>query len=476
MSGNRTTDRLIERAARSLQGCAGGKLIVAVSGGSDSVALLLLVNQLKQRLALEPEVGHFDHGTRGEQSAADARFVAELSSQLAVPFWLERWAPGSGAGFEARARQARYAWLGRLALERNAGAVLVAHTRDDQAETLFHRLVRGTGPRGLCGIPVRRELTPGVTLGRPLLWASRETLRTFLTEQGQGWREDATNLDLSRTRARIRHVLLPELAASYNPRVIEAIARLAQLQRAERGVLEAQVASLLKRCLLEPPAADQVRLDLARLRKASLNRRVLILRAVWQAQAWPEQGMSARHWIQLARLVDRPHSALVCPAGIEARFLETQLLLQRPAPGRTVPSPVQAVFLPVPGRVDFGAGQFQAELDPVDLDDWDERIDADRLTLIPGPDGANGGLMVRPPHVGDRFDPLGVEVGSMALADFFRGRKIARQARPAVPIVCDAGGIVWVAGQRISQRARCTPVTRRRLGLRWSPRKLEPPS
>jgi len=459
---------LIERTHSALRGSAGQRVIVAVSGGSDSVALLLLVHRLSGRLGLEIEVGHFDHGTRGEQSTADARFVEELSGRLKLPFWLGRWSPGSGSGFEARARQARYKWLGELALERGATAVLVAHTRDDQAETILHRLVRGTGPRGLRGIPPQRELVPGVLLRRPLLWAGRESLHKFLREQGQEWREDPTNLDLSRTRARIRHVLLPELASAYNPRVVQAIARLARLQASEQRILEAQARRWFRACQVEPASTEMVRLDQGLLAAMSLGRRTRVLRAAWQGLGWPEQGMSAVHWYRLARLVDEEITALTCPSGIQAQSLAGELRLTRipDQPGEQV-APIQAGFLPVPGTLDLEGRRFEAVLDPESPGDWDEVVDFDHVDLVSGPDGELGALIIRQARAGDRFAPLGLAAGSMALADFFRGRKIDQAERCKVPLVCDANEIIWVAGHRISHRVRQTGQTTRRLGLRW---------
>src|SRR5690606_29334038 len=158
-------------------------------------------------LGLTLTVAHLDHGAR-PGSADDARFVAELASSLGLPFELGRWSPERPGHFEADARQARYAWLEQVARRRGASAVAVAHTRDDQAETILHRIVRGTGLRGLAGMPARRRLSASVVLIRPLLGCSRADLRAYLAAIGQDVREDPTNTDTTRTRARIRHDLL----------------------------------------------------------------------------------------------------------------------------------------------------------------------------------------------------------------------------------------------------------------------------
>ena len=178
-------------------------------------------------------MAHLDHGVRGEASRADAEFVAELAWTLGLPFDLGQWRPTRAKHFEADARRARYAWLTEIARSRQATTVAVGHNRDDQAETILHRIVRGTGPSGLAGIPASRRLTedPPISLIRPLLTASREQVRGYLAGLGQPYREDRSNTDLAQTRARIRHDLLPKLASEYNPKVAETLVRLGVTHR-----------------------------------------------------------------------------------------------------------------------------------------------------------------------------------------------------------------------------------------------------
>ena len=180
-------------------------------------------------------------GSRGEASEADARFVADLAG-IARPAVRPRpLAPERPAHFEADARRARYAWLAEVARRRGASVVAVGHTRDDQAETILHRILRGTGLRGLAGIPRCRPLADGVTLVRPLLDVGREELRAYLDGLGQPWREDATNADPSRTRARLRHDLLPRLAEDFNPDVAEALVRLGALARSTVAAMDEHI-------------------------------------------------------------------------------------------------------------------------------------------------------------------------------------------------------------------------------------------
>ncbi len=262
--------------------------VVAVSGGGDSVGLLRVLHQLAPSAGLRLSVAHLDHGVRGEAARADAAFVAELAASLGLPFDLGHWEPSRPGHFESDARRARYDWLAEIARSREAGVVAVGHTRDDQAETILHRILRGTGPRGLAGIPARRPLVaePKIQLARPLLEVSRQEIRDYLQGLGQPCREDASNADLTRTRARIRHDLLPRLAAEYNPKVADAIVRLGKLAEASRRAIEGDVRELAasvvitrnSECLvLKPPVlrsfpaflrAEVLRRALARCRLA----------------------------------------------------------------------------------------------------------------------------------------------------------------------------------------------------------------
>jgi tRNA(Ile)-lysidine synthase len=278
--------------------------VVAVSGGGDSVALLRVLHQLAQEACLRLSVAHLDHGVREEAARADAAFVVELAESLGLPCDLGRWQPARATHFESDARRARYAWLLEVARSRGASAVAVAHTSDDQAETILHRIVRGTGLRGLAGMPQRRLLSsdPDISLVRPLLDVSRGELRDYLAALAQPFREDQSNSDVARTRARIRHDLLPKLAAEYNPRVADALVRLGALADAMQRSLESTLDEL-ERAAVITRTPDCVVLKQGYLGSVPRFLRTEVLRRVWRRAGWPEQGMSAQRWSRLAASV-----------------------------------------------------------------------------------------------------------------------------------------------------------------------------
>ncbi|MDR3635952.1 MAG: tRNA lysidine(34) synthetase TilS [Isosphaeraceae bacterium] len=434
----------------------GSRWVVAVSGGSDSVGLLRVLHGLVPELGLDLSVAHLDHGARGEAARSDAEFVADVAGSLNLPFDLGRWSSSRSAHFESDARRARYAWLTEVAERRGATAVAVGHTRDDQAETILHRILRGTGLRGLAGVPRRRRLGAGVTLVRPLLDVSRAEIRSYLAALGQPFHEDATNADPSRTRARLRHDLLPRLEADYNPKVVEALIRLGALSgaadRARRQACGARLRAPARE--LGPQRITLYRPPLAR---ANAFERAEVVRLAWRCAGWPEGAMRAEHWERIAGLLRTRSGRVTVAGGVEAAAQGDVLVLDRPSwskPATSFPAP--SLPLPLPGEAGWAGGRILATLEPDEA--RDESVDVDALVLP---------LFIRAPRPGDRFDPLGMAGNTTPLSDFLRGRRITRERRTSVPVVCDQKGIVWVAGHRIAHRVRLRDDTTRTAGLRW---------
>jgi tRNA(Ile)-lysidine synthase len=385
---------------------------------------------------------------------------------------LGRWQPARPGHIEADARRERYEWLTQVARARGARVVAVGHTRDDQAETILHRILRGTGLRGLSGIPAQRTLAddPHLMLVRPLLRVWRSEIREFLRGLDQPYREDETNAARNRTRSRIRHDLLPKLAAEYNPAVSEALVRLGGLSAAvEREIdRDARTATRTATVTLSP---ERVVLDHGCLRSAGRASRTAILRHVWRLAGWPEGSMSAERWNRLAAWIANDEiERRVIGARVEVSSEGGFIVLGRLPAGERASFSTRS-FTPIPvalhGRTDVpwagcsievGTGQ-GPDRRPRDLVDFDQ---------------VAGGLFIRAPVPGDRFEPLGMGGKTMPLADFLRGRRVPRQERSETPLVCDERGIVWVAGHRIAERVKATDRTERVLALRRSPRPVVP--
>lgn len=454
---------LVRRTIRArLKRWRGRGIVVAVSGGGDSVGLLRALHEIGPEGNVTLSVAHLNHGVRGAEAEADARFVAGLAGTLGLDYESGHWTPERPGHFEADARRARYRWLAEVARKRGASAVAVGHNRDDQAETILQRIVRGTGLRGLAGMPVSRPLADGIMLIRPLLRIRRAQIRDYLGTLGQAFRDDATNADLSRTRARIRHDLLPKLQAEYNPKVAEALDRLGRLAAAGDRAWRPWIDSLADRAIVSIGDLAVILL-VAELRHLPPILGAEVIRRAWRRAGWPEGRMSAAHWARLAALGRLGGGRATVAGGIDA-WASNGILRISPASAIERAARFAPVRLPLPGSVVWDGNRIVAALDEgADADEW---IDFERLDPWRNSRGEPS-ILVRDPRDGDRFEPLGMGGRSLALNDFFRGRRVAKDDRARVPIVADRAGIIWVVGQRIADRVRTTAATRRRLGLSW---------
>jgi tRNA(Ile)-lysidine synthase len=247
----------------------GERVAVAVSGGADSVALLSLLLEARDRLGIVVSVAHYNHRLRGGESDGDAHFVEELAAAREVSFFSARAETLHETNVEARARHDRYRFFRELVHEGRVGKVATAHTADDQAETVLARLLRGGGPAGLAGIlPVALG---GIV--RPLLETRRDELRAWAVARGLAWREDSTNLDRRFLRNRLRHELIPQLERDYNPGIVKVLSHTAEVARGEEVYWQIHIEELARRLIRETPGgpklliADFIQLDEAQQRR-----------------------------------------------------------------------------------------------------------------------------------------------------------------------------------------------------------------
>jgi tRNA(Ile)-lysidine synthase len=320
----------VRRWLRRLDVTAGG-IVVAVSGGPDSVALLRILATLQQGQGLA--VAHVNHQLRGAESDADEAFVQELAAKLSLPMRSEclnvkALAQREGDNLEAVARRARYAWLERIAREMGASWVATGHTADDQAETVLHRLLRGTGLKGLRGIAARRALGAGIDLVRPLLLIRRADVIAYLDAEGQNYRIDSSNCDPAFTRNRIRHELLPLLVRRFNPEVVAILGRLAN-QANEAYQLEQGQARTLLAAAERPRVGDLLILDRGSLSGAARPLVRDVFRLLWEREGWPQGRMSFAAWDRLADVARGDLSSVDLPCGIHAAGRERVVQIGR---------------------------------------------------------------------------------------------------------------------------------------------------
>lgn len=310
------------------------RLVVAVSGGADSVALLdALAETGDYRLV----VAHVHHGLRAAADE-DARFVEKLAAERHLAFELARvdvpaLARQWGVGEEEAARQARYAALIEIALRHHASAVAVAHHAGDQVETVLHRVARGTHWRGLAGMRPSRDLAPNLKLIRPLLWARREEIEEYLRSRGLSWRNDHTNESTDYTRNFIRHKVLPLLREGVNPQTDEAILRLAEAAREVNEVLDELIDRAYTRALRRQ-LPGRIELRIASLEKhPGLVIRMSLLRALEQLGA-PLKEVDSDHVGRLIGVFVGAIPAADLPGGVHARRHGNDLVLTLEPPAR----------------------------------------------------------------------------------------------------------------------------------------------
>jgi tRNA(Ile)-lysidine synthase len=313
------------------------QILIACSGGPDSVALLrLLLHVHPHREGLS--VAHFNHRLRGSAADDDARFVDELCQKFHVPCQIGQADPerlrakASGEGIESAARQLRYAFLVEQAQQRGARYLVTGHTADDHIETVLHHILRGTGLAGLAGIPSVRPLSPAVTLLRPLLGFWRTEIVEYLRQEGQTYCVDQHNTQPQFTRSRIRHELLPLLERDYAPAVRDSLTKLARVAADAQAIIQDHARRLLERSLVAQPGASQ-QLDCSALQLAPdhLRREAFVL--LWQQQGWPLQSMTFNHWQQLAEIVaaDAADTRIHLPGSIQVQRRGNRLSMEKHA-------------------------------------------------------------------------------------------------------------------------------------------------
>jgi tRNA(Ile)-lysidine synthase len=295
-------------------------VVLAVSGGADSVALTRTMAGVRIPGAGRLSVAHFNHHLRGTDSQADQQFVQDLCRRLALECVVghgdESGPETTGDGLEAACRAARYAFLQQAAEALGARYVVTAHTADDQAETVLHHVLRGSGLAGLAGMARTRPLGPAVTLMRPMLGVRRHEVLAYLKDLDQPFRHDQSNLDPRFTRNRIRHELLPLIAREYSAAVVESLVRLSALAADVQRVVERAAERLLESAVIEEDAWGVVlHCPTFAAQDRHLVRESFV--SLWRRQGWPLQDMGYAQWNLLADLAVGERSEAACSRELE---------------------------------------------------------------------------------------------------------------------------------------------------------------
>lgn len=440
----RLRSKLLDQLAETLEPHRGKKLLIAVSGGLDSVGLLDMLLQLRERLGLELIVAHADHGLRSG-SAKDANFVGTLATGYGLSFAGTRLELSKGGNVEARAREARYDWLERVRKEHKADYVVTAHQADDQVETLFLHLARGSGLTGLAGMDMTRE-----RILRPLLGVPRGKLTRYVRRRKLAYHTDPTNRNMRLARNRIRRQVITSLQR-INPQLIETVSQSMRVFADEYGVLRQLAEQEYAKTVIATGSKNSkqashskrsgIELSLPRLRRMKKGLRHLVWREALRGLTGELTGFRLRHIENLDDLLRRATGSVAhLPAGVVvSKRPETVLFEQHPDL-----QPPRPTTLGMPGTAQFG----------------DVTVRATRSKPPQKPPGsiavdramAGTCLIVRSPKAGDRFKPVGMK-GSKLVSDLLTDTKVPRDERGWVPVLTtESGEIVWIAGLRLDRR------------------------
>ncbi|OHB74532.1 MAG: tRNA lysidine(34) synthetase TilS [Planctomycetes bacterium RBG_16_59_8] len=449
----------------------GETVIVGVSGGADSVALLHLLSEIneQQEQGWKLVVAHLNHGIRGAEADGDETFVRDLAGELGLTFIsrkvdVRQVREKEKLTIESAGRKERYRFLNECAEKIGAQKVALAHTADDQAETILHRIIRGAGLRGLKGISPIRKISKdqGIFIVRPLIEAERFEIEQFLSERGFSFRVDSSNNDLALTRNRLRHKLIPMIEQEFNPRFKASLVKLGQTAGSSYLLLR-EIAREIYENIKMLGREGEVCLSVEEFVKTPAALQTLIIdRAIRKVHGSLPQ-LNFEHYLEVLSLcADQGFSKVVTlPKGLLAKRESYVLKISRPV-AKAPPVKFLAQKIKVPGKTTIEGLNIRVEAEimsrsNIALQDYikkkdftEEIVDLDRVRLP---------LKVRLKKRGDTFSPLGLN-GVCKLKRFFISQKVPREVRDQVPIVVDDGGIVWVVGYRIGNEYRVTDDTK----------------
>lgn len=435
----------------------GELVIVAVSGGPDSVALLHLLNRMAPELGIALHVFHLDHGLRGDQSAGDARYVRQLADRMNIASTIVGLGPEilkrRGGSLQAAARVHRLEELCLLAQRLTTSKVAVGHNQDDQAETVLMRVLRGTGMRGLTGIHPVRQVN-GLTFVRPLLETPRSQIEQYCRDSELSPHHDESNGRPDYLRNRLRLELLPQLRREYNPAIRKNLAAMAAVLQEEDALMDAIAAVALDRAA---QGKDNTVYSAQRLlvEPQAVLRRALRLAA--RRAKGPDYDLGLQSVAEVLQLLVKSHGShrLDLPGGLQAMLEYGQLqFIQRNtwalAPCEWQISPFGITEIPELGIRVFASHENRPGTPLEACFDQD---------LLPGP------LTVRFRIQGDRIHPVGME-GSKKLQDILVDAKVPQRIRGQIPLLTSGDEVCWLIGYRLDRRFLATDSTRNSLLLR----------
>lgn len=434
-----------------------GGILVAVSGGADSLALMYALHSLK----VDSVIAHINHQLRGRLADEDEAFVIERANTLGLSVVTRRvsvatYAKEHKLSIETAARQLRMEALAAIAQEKKCAYLATAHHKDDNAETIVHRLLRGTGFRGLAGIRPTKKFDSGITFVRPLLCVSRSQILAYLDELKAMWRHDHTNDDQAFTRNFIRHSLLPALQNQSQDSLVELVNHLACSCRRYVDQLDAQIDKMWPRIVLKKEN-DRIELDQTIFALAPISLKPELIRRALLAIGSGERDLTQQHYQRVLRFAQtsRPDKKILLPNGFVVRA-DKNLIFEKPCrAGQSLRGVSWKIETQILDAKVCDLQKFKSQKTR-----YVEWFDADKITGTP---------TIRPRKRGDSFWPIGL-AAPKKIGKFLTDAHIDSETRESACVVDDGEKVVWLAPLRASEETKITPATKRILQMTCLPR------
>ncbi len=439
----------------------GDKVVVGLSGGADSVALLHILKEIKDGpLNIRLFAAHVNHGIRGEHAREDANFAQVLCNRWGIPFFLEEadipsLARSMNLSEEEVGRQIRYGFFREVAEKVNASKIATAHHKNDQAETILHNLIRGTGMQGLTGMPA---VSNGMLI-RPLLEVTKQQILEYLASYKLPYQEDATNKDSTYTRNRIRNQLIPALEKDFNPDIVDGLVRMSGILRDEEEFLSDYTRDLYQK--FSKSYLNKIVFDLKSFDSCHLAIQKRLVRVALRELRGDLDDVNSSHVEAVIKLAagSRTGSQTTIPGSDkgapEARVKVSYGALQFEIVEFDMPLIYREKSLDLPGQLIW-------DIPPMTItaENWNKNsgFDFSPQCIYIDEDKIKGKLRLRNRKKGDRFQPLGME-GTKKLKDFFIDRKIPSDQRDFIPLLVDEENIIWVVGYQLNQNYRLTDLS-----------------
>jgi tRNA(Ile)-lysidine synthase len=448
----------------------GEKVVVAVSGGADSVCLLHVLARLRSKLEINLHIAHLNHQLRGKESTADARYVAGIARRMKIPITIENkdvsaYKRQKRLSLEEAARELRYEFLARVASSIDAGGIAVAHTRDDDIETVLLHLIRGTGINGLRGLRPHSVLQLGedrscFNIIRPLLEITRAETVEYCQKLRIKPHFDPSNMSVTFTRNRIRHELLPVLR-TYNPRFDDALLRLSAIAKEEMSFIEEQTSQLWSDIVEELGGILVVNI-----------KKIVHLPVIFQRQLlrWAikylcgdTRDIESEHIEEMVNFLKKPTGkTLYLPHGLRLHT-EYGRLIMNLEDTSVCPFPAldREYKIKIPGETGINGWHISARYLGRKLSGY-----TSGFVAVLDSDKTGNNLVVRASRTGDSLQPLGM-AQTKSLRHFMADARIPHAWRNSVPLVCSPDKIIWVVGWRIDDLVKVTSSTRKVLQLKF---------